>query len=118
MTEYHFDDEVYTDYTEFKKVLAKDWYNQYNKYMIQTFFTEGKEFKYEGHLTEVIENNCSDPKGWLYLKSYYGGDRTVSFRVHPRKVLKAEPLLREKLEQMLKDIDLNEIELYEQIELF
>lgn len=118
MTEYHFDDEEYTDYTEFKKVLAKDWYNQYNKYMIQAFFTTGKEFKYEGHLTEIIENNSSNPKGWLYLKSYYGGDRNLSFWVHPRKVLKKEPSLREELDQTLKNVELNETELYEQIELF
>lgn len=118
MTQYHFDDEVYTDYREFKKVIAKDWYRKYNKYMIQSFFYIGRKFEYDGIVHEVLENNAevSKTKGWLYLKAL--GKNPYSCWVNPRQVLKKEPSLKEELDKTLKDIDLNEIELYEQMELF
>ncbi|MCR8860343.1 hypothetical protein NQ113_24545 [Bacillus pseudomycoides] len=43
MTEYHWDNKVYTDYKEFQKVIVKDWYNQYNQYMIRKFFYIGRK---------------------------------------------------------------------------
>ncbi|PEI44600.1 hypothetical protein [Bacillus pseudomycoides] len=118
MTEYHFDDKVYTDYTEFKKALAKDWYKKYNPYMIKEFFYIGRKFVFGRFEHEVLDNNAevSETKGWLYLKSL--GERPYEYKIYPRKVLKEEPSLREELDQTLKDIDLNETELYEQMELF
>lgn len=119
MTEYHWDDKIYTDYKEFREVIAKDWYNKYNKYMIQSFFYIGRKFEHDGIEHEVLENNAevSETKGWLYLKAI-GKKNSYKVYIHPRKVLKKELSLREKLDQMLKDVELNDTELYEQIELF
>ncbi|PFW93900.1 hypothetical protein [Bacillus pseudomycoides] len=119
MTEYHFDDKVYTDYKEFCEVIAKDWYNKYNKYMIQKFFYIGRKFEYGGIVHEVLENNAkvSETEGWLYLKAYYKKNTSL-FGVHPRKVLKEAPLLKEELDQMLQGVEFTEIELYDQLELF
>lgn len=105
MTEYHFNDEIYTDYAEFKNVLAKDWYRKYNPYMIKEFFQIGKKFIFEGAEHEVIQNNAevSETKGWLYLKSL-GKKPYYNYWMYPRKVLKNEISLREELDQMLKDV--------------
>ncbi|KFN13734.1 hypothetical protein [Bacillus pseudomycoides] len=118
MTEYHWDDKVYTDYKEFQKVIVKDWYNRYNKYMIQNFFYIGRKFGYDGIVHEVLENyaEVSETKGWLYLKAL--GKNSYKAHIHPRKILKKEPSLRAELDQMLQGVEFTKIELYEQIELF
>ncbi|WP_410985468.1 hypothetical protein [Bacillus cereus] len=120
MTEYHFDDEVYTDYTEFKKAIAKDWYRKYNKYMIKEFFYIGRKFILEGIEHKVIDNDVAVTdisKGWLYLQAL-GKKNTYRFWVSPRKVLKEEPSLKSELDRILKGSKLNETELHEQMELF
>lgn len=120
MTEYHFDDEIYKDYKEYQKARAKDWYKKYNPYMIKEFFYIGRKFIYNGIEHEVLDNNAEGvpgSKGWLYLRAL-GKKHHYNCWIYPRKVLKNEISLREELDQMLKDIELNEIEIYEQIELF
>lgn len=120
MTEYHFDDEIYTDYKEYQKARTKDWYKKYNLYMIKEFFYIGRKFIYNGIEHEVLDNNAEGVPGskdWLYLRAL-GKKHHYNCWIYPRKVLKNEISLREELDQMLKDIELNEIEIYEQIELF
>lgn len=119
-TQYHFDNKVYTDKAEWKKEIAKDWYKQYNKYMIQEFFFVGRKIVYEGIEYEVLDNDVriSNTIGWLRVKST-SEDSYVAY-LHPRTILFKHPNLKTLLDQNFKreNSGIETLEHYEQIVLF
>ncbi|PDY14182.1 hypothetical protein COO16_04260 [Bacillus pseudomycoides] len=120
LTQYHFDDQIYTDKKEWKIAVSKDFYKKYNKYMIQTFFYIGRQFEYEGSTHEVLDNNAqiSNTKGWLYLKTL--GENSYKSRIHPRKILRKEPKLKQELDTSLEGENtvIETFENHEQMQLF
>ncbi|PEM69352.1 hypothetical protein [Bacillus pseudomycoides] len=119
-TQYHFDDQIYTNKEEWKNAVSKDFYQKYNKYMIQAFFYVGRQFEYEGFTHEVLDNDAqiSNTKGWLYLKTL--GENSYKGWVHPRKILRKEPKLIQELDNSLeeKSIVIETFENQEQMQLF
>lgn len=119
-TQYHIDGQIYTNKDEWKHVVSRDWYKKYNKYMIQEFFYVGKQFKYEGQIYEVLENNVqiSNTEGWLHLKTI--GEDSYKAYISPRKILRKEPKLKQELDNGLDEnvIFVETLKNQEQLQLF
>lgn len=119
-TQYHLDEKIYTDHAEWKKAIANDWFKKYNQYMIKEFFYLGRKFEFEGHVHEVLNNNAevSKMKGWLKLKVF--GDKSHEVYIHPKKILRDKPELKNELDDSLegKTIISHISENHEQMKLF
>ncbi|MGN4544807.1 hypothetical protein [Bacillus cereus group sp. MYBK95-2] len=119
-TQYHLDKKIYTDQAEWKKAIANDWFKKYNQYMIKEFFYLGRKFEFEGHVHEVLDNNAevSKMKGWLKLK--VSGNKPYEVYIHPKKILRDKPELKNELDNSLegKTIISNISENHEQMKFF